>query len=60
MIRQSVGNTVVRPKWVIPKIVFHVERHGVVDVKDKRVGILISGGNVDLSRFAELMQGLGA
>jgi len=32
--------------------------HGVVDVKDKRVGILISGGNVDLSRFAELMQTL--
>ena len=34
--------------------------HGVVDVKDKRVGILISGGNVDLSRFAELMQTLEA
>ena len=34
--------------------------HGVVDVRAKRVGILISGGNVDLSRFAELMQGLGA
>ncbi|MGX9220230.1 threo-3-hydroxy-L-aspartate ammonia-lyase [Massilia varians] len=34
--------------------------HGVVDVKDKRVGILISGGNVDLSRFAELMQTLDA
>ena len=32
--------------------------HGVVDVKAKRVGILISGGNVDLSRFAELMQTL--
>ena len=32
--------------------------HGVVDVKGKRVGILISGGNVDLSRFAELMQSL--
>lgn len=29
--------------------------HGVVDVKGKRVGILISGGNVDLSRFAELV-----
>jgi threo-3-hydroxy-L-aspartate ammonia-lyase len=32
--------------------------HGVVDVRAKRVGILISGGNVDLSRFAELMQTL--
>jgi len=29
--------------------------HGVVDVKGKRVGILISGGNVDLARFAELV-----
>ncbi|MGH8854406.1 MAG: threo-3-hydroxy-L-aspartate ammonia-lyase [Telluria sp.] len=29
--------------------------HGVVDVKGKRVGIVISGGNVDLSRFAELV-----
>jgi threonine dehydratase len=34
--------------------------HGAVEVKGKRVGILISGGNVDLSRFAELMQTLGA
>ena len=34
--------------------------HGAVDVQGKRVGILISGGNVDLSRFAELMQGFGA
>lgn len=34
--------------------------HGAVDVKGKRVGILISGGNVDLSRFAELMQTLDA
>jgi threonine dehydratase len=29
--------------------------HGVVDVRAKRVGIVISGGNVDLSRFAELV-----
>ncbi|MCA1245008.1 threo-3-hydroxy-L-aspartate ammonia-lyase [Massilia sp. MS-15] len=29
--------------------------HGVVDVKGKRVGILVSGGNVDLARFAELV-----
>ncbi|QOY93162.1 threo-3-hydroxy-L-aspartate ammonia-lyase [Massilia sp. UMI-21] len=34
--------------------------HGVVDVRDKRVGILISGGNVDLSRFAELIHTLAA
>lgn len=34
--------------------------HGAVEVKGKRVGILISGGNVDLSRFAELMQSLDA
>ncbi len=29
---------------------------GKVDVRDKRVGVLISGGNVDLGRFAELVQ----
>jgi threo-3-hydroxy-L-aspartate ammonia-lyase len=30
--------------------------HGKVDVRGKRVGVLISGGNVDLLRFAELVQ----
>ena len=29
--------------------------HGVVPVAGKRVGVLISGGNVDLSRFAQLV-----
>jgi threonine dehydratase len=29
--------------------------HGVVPVAGKRVGILISGGNVDLGRFAKLV-----
>ena len=29
-------------------------RHGGVDIAGKRVGILISGGNVDLARFAQL------
>jgi threonine dehydratase len=29
--------------------------HGVVPVAGKRVGILISGGNVDLARFARLV-----
>jgi threonine dehydratase len=29
--------------------------HGVVPVEGKRVGILISGGNVDLARFARLV-----
>jgi threo-3-hydroxy-L-aspartate ammonia-lyase len=29
--------------------------YGAVDVKGKRVGIVISGGNVDLTRFAELV-----
>ena len=28
--------------------------HGLVDVKDKRVGVVISGGNVDLATFARL------
>ncbi|GAB3442648.1 threo-3-hydroxy-L-aspartate ammonia-lyase [Massilia solisilvae] len=31
--------------------------HGVVPVAGKRVGILISGGNVDLARFAQLVAG---
>ncbi len=30
-------------------------RHGGVDIKGARVGILISGGNVDLARFAHLV-----
>ncbi len=29
--------------------------HGAVPVEGKRVGILISGGNVDLARFARLV-----
>jgi threonine dehydratase len=29
--------------------------HGAVEVKGKKVGILISGGNVDLARFASLV-----
>jgi threonine dehydratase len=29
--------------------------HGGVDIKGKRVGILISGGNVDIARFAQLV-----
>jgi threo-3-hydroxy-L-aspartate ammonia-lyase len=31
--------------------------HGVVPVEGKKVGILISGGNVDLGRFAQLVAG---
>jgi threo-3-hydroxy-L-aspartate ammonia-lyase len=31
--------------------------HGLVDVKDKRVGVVISGGNVDLATFARLTAG---
>ena len=33
--------------------------HGKVDVRGRRVGVLISGGNVDLLRFAELVQAAG-
>ncbi|MGU3406846.1 threo-3-hydroxy-L-aspartate ammonia-lyase [Methylobacterium brachiatum] len=29
--------------------------HGLVNVKDKRVGVVISGGNVDLATFARLV-----
>jgi threonine dehydratase len=29
--------------------------HGGVDIKGKRVGVIISGGNVDLARFAQLV-----
>jgi threonine dehydratase len=29
--------------------------HGGIDIKGKRVGIVISGGNVDLARFAQLV-----
>ncbi|MCJ2022578.1 threo-3-hydroxy-L-aspartate ammonia-lyase [Methylobacterium sp. E-065] len=28
--------------------------HGLVDIRDKRVGVVISGGNVDLATFAQL------
>ncbi len=30
--------------------------HGLVDVKAKRVGVVISGGNVDLATFARLVE----
>jgi threonine dehydratase len=30
-------------------------RWGGVDIAGKRVGILISGGNVDIARFAQLV-----
>jgi threonine dehydratase len=29
--------------------------HGAVDIRDKKVGILVSGGNVDLSTFARMI-----
>ena len=28
-----------------------------IDVRAKRVGVLVSGGNIDLARFAELLMG---
>ena len=35
-------------------LAFAGARHGGVDLRGKRVGIIISGGNVDLQRFAAL------
>jgi threo-3-hydroxy-L-aspartate ammonia-lyase len=32
---------------------------GKIEVAGKKVGILISGGNVDLGRFAELLSAAG-
>jgi len=29
--------------------------HGGLDIAGKRVGVIISGGNVDLGRFAQLV-----
>jgi threonine dehydratase len=34
---------------------FAAARHAGVDIAGKRVGIILSGGNVDISRFAELV-----
>ena len=31
--------------------------HGKLDVRGKRVGIIVSGGNVDLGSFAGFLQG---
>ncbi len=36
---------------------FAAARNGSVDVKGKRVGVIISGGNVDLARYASLLGG---
>lgn len=36
-------------------LAFAGAQHGGVDIRGKRVGIVISGGNVDLSRFASLL-----
>ncbi len=30
--------------------------HGAVDIKGKRIGVLISGGNVDLAQFSQYLQ----
>ncbi len=30
-------------------------QHGGVDIRDARVGIIVSGGNVDMARFAQLL-----
>jgi threonine dehydratase len=32
---------------------------GVLDVRGKRVGVIVSGGNVDVRRYAELLLGPG-
>jgi threonine dehydratase len=34
---------------------FAAVRHAGVPVRGKRVGVVISGGNVDLARYAELL-----
>jgi threonine dehydratase len=34
---------------------FAAARHGGVDIEGKRIGVLLSGGNVDLARFAQLV-----
>ena len=31
-------------------------RYGGINLKGKRVGVIISGGNVDLQRFAEFLK----
>ena len=34
---------------------FAAARHAGLPIKGKRVGVIVSGGNVDLKRFAELV-----
>ena len=34
---------------------FAAARHAGLDLKGKRVGVIISGGNVDVARFSELI-----
>ena len=36
-------------------LAFAGARHGGVDLRGKRVGIIISGGNVDLKRYARFL-----
>ena len=31
-------------------------RHGGIDIKGKRVGVIVSGGNVDLKKFADYIK----
>jgi threonine dehydratase len=35
---------------------FAAARHAGLDLKGKRVGVILSGGNVDIVRFAELIR----
>ena len=39
---------------------FAAARHAGLELKGKRVGVIISGGNVDLARYAQLMATTGA
>lgn len=36
---------------------FAAARHAGVDIKGARVGIIVSGGNVDVARYAQLLAG---
>ncbi|WP_406625669.1 threo-3-hydroxy-L-aspartate ammonia-lyase [Acidovorax sp. SDU_ACID1] len=38
-------------------LAFAGARHGGIDLAGKRVGIVLSGGNVDLARYAEILAG---
>ena len=46
---------VVEPTGALGAAALMSRAHGLPDLRGRRVGVIVSGGNVDLARYAELL-----